>query len=133
MHVCVKVFKSASAILFADGTSKTKEGLPTLCLEACFYADSQLEEIFRQLRQGDITVHDLEKIKHQFEQMNRLCIAAQKKREEAEHTSEYIWQLVELRLQELATYQCQQGYLQHLCSKIHSSVDGEQAYCVLKL
>ena len=104
-----------------------------MCLEACSYADSQLVEIFRQLRQGDITVHDLGKIKAQFEQMNRLCIAAQKKKEEAEYTSGYIQQLVELRLEELATCQGQQGYLQHLCSRINPSIDGEKAYCVVTL
>ena len=104
--------------------------MPEICLEACSYADSQLEEVFRQLRQGDITVLHLEKIKGHLEQMDRLCLAAQKKEDKPEHTSCYVHQLVDMRLKELATYQEQQSYLQHLCSKIHPSIHGKETYCV---
>ena len=118
---------------YSDGTSKTREGLPRMCLDACCYADSQLEEVVRQLQQGDITVTDLEKINGHIEQMNRLCTAAQKIKCEVEHTLGYVHvrQLVEMRLEEFATYQEQLGYLQHLCSKIHPRIDGEGAYYVL--
>lgn len=100
-------------------------GLPDKCLIACSCAYSQMDDIIRQLTMRDITVQDLEKIQEYLEQMKRLCYAINNNRS---ITDDQIF-LVKQRLEELRAYQDQQGNLQHLCSRIPSSIKGKMLLC----
>ena len=109
----------------SDGSSKTKEGLPGYCLLTCSCAVSQLEHVSREIRDGNITVSDLEKIKARREQMKRLSDAAQKA--ENSKDSPALYHSVNRRLEELHKYHRQKIYLEHVCQRVnYKTVDGKR-------
>ena len=111
-------------VLFSDGSSKTKEGLPGYCLVTCSCAVSQLEHVSREIHDGNITVSDLEKIKARKEQMKRLCGAAQQA--EKSKDSSDLYHFVLMRLEELDEYHQQKIYLEHVCQRMNKTVDGKR-------
>ena len=110
---------------FSDGSSKTKQGLPDYCLLTCSCAVFQLEHVARDIRDGSITVSDLEKIKARREQMKRLSNAAQKA--ENSKDSPGLYHSVNRRLEELDEYQQQKIYLEHMCQRVnYKTVHGKK-------
>ena len=119
-------------ILFAEGTSKLKEGLPVKCQVACSCAISRLEEVFKQLQEGEITIVDLQKIKDKSEQMKRLCEAAsadQKKdepeRRGGEMSYDAMLEAVKQRIEEFEKFKQHKDYLLSLCQKIQPPLIGK--------
>ena len=121
---------------FSDGTSKAKEGLPHKCLTACSFAISQLTAVSQQLQEGDITVMELQKIVAKEEHMKRLCNAAsaEPKNKNRSHV-QVLTGTLQLRLHECKSFKEQQGFLLHLCQRIHPQIEGQQsaARCSLSL
>ena len=103
---------------------------------ACYCAISQLEEVSRQLQEGDITIFDLRKIKDGQQQMRRLCEAAasadQKKDKPDQRAGEMSYdvmiQAVRLRVEEFKRFEQQQSYLLHLCQKIVPQIKSTKTY-----
>ena len=117
-------------ILFSEGTSKLKEGLPEKCQVACSCAISRLEEVFKQLQEGEITIVDLQKIKDKSEQMKRLCEAAsadqkKDKRREGEMSYDAMFEAVKQRIEEFEKFKQHKGYLLSLCQKIQPPLRGK--------
>ena len=100
-----------------------KEGLHENCKLACSCAISQLDEVSRQLREGDITIEELKIIhnKH-LEQMERLYEARIPKHTQA---SNLLNSVIKMRLEEYEVFQDSLGHLQHLCQMIAHDVGGK--------
>ena len=121
---------------FTEGSSKLKDGLPEKCQMACYCAISQLEEVSRQLQEGDITIFDLQKIKDGRDQMRRLCEAAasadQKKDKSDQRAGEMsynaMFQAVRLRIEEFKRFEQQQSYLLKICQRINPQIKSTKTY-----
>ena len=78
----------------------------------------------RQLREGDITIRELEKIYNNLQQITRLYDSVQRDTKQGQDFSE-INSIVSMRLEEFRAFQEELGQLQHLCHMIHHSVIGK--------
>ena len=102
---------------------------------ACYCAISQLEEVSRQLQEGNVTIFDLQKIKDGRDQMRRLCEAAsadQKKDKSDQRAGEMsynaMFQAVRLRIEEFTSFEEQQRYLLNLCQRINPQIKSTKTY-----
>ena len=115
-----------------EGTSKLKDGLPEKCQITCYCAISQFDEVYSKLETRSITVADLQKIKENMEQMERLCRSASTQQmstgtsvdEPTEVTFEARKAVISLRIKELNIFKNQQHILLELCQKIPDHVKG---------
>ena len=106
------------------GSSKVKDGLPENCKEACFLAITLLEELSRQLRQGDITIKILKKIRNNEEQINKLCEATELRAHESTKSTKSHF-IVKQRLDEYQVFKEHLEHLKHLYQNmIHSNFEG---------
>ena len=119
------------------GSSKLKEGLPQECQMACSFAISKLDEVFRQLHMGDITIIDLQVIKKEQQQMKRLCESASTQQTEASNSVEKSYEAtifaVEQRMEEFEIFREQKGILHHLCKEIHHEIKGILCFSSLNM
>ena len=104
------------------GSSKARDGLPDKCKKACIFAVTLLEEVARQLGEGDITIEELEKFQGHIEQMKQLCEAAAQSNPSLQST--VLNYTVKQRLEEFQVFRDQLGNLQHLCHMIPHRIAG---------
>lgn len=109
-------------LLCSGGYSKAKDGLPDNCKVACSCAISLLELVSQQLKHGDITVNELEKIEKNIEQMERLCDSVQTK--SRTFVKGRVQTFVKHRLEEFRIFQEQLGHIQHVCLLVTPRVKG---------
>ena len=109
-------------IILAGGSSKARDGLPDQCKRACIFAVTLLEEVARQLGEGDITIEELEKFQGHIEQMKLLYEAAAQSNPSMQFT--VLNYTMKQRLEEFQVFQDQLGNLQHLCHVIPHRIAG---------
>ena len=126
LRVCTLGLFIVSVCLFqiTGGSSKAKDGLPQTCKHACSYAISLLDEVSRQIRQGDITFRELKKIHSNLQQITRLYRSVLKDTEPSPESGS-INSFVKMRLEEFQVFQEELGHLQHLCHVIPHAVIGK--------
>ena len=126
MYVFLSIFSYVLFPYCTGGSSKAKDGLPGSCKDACLIALSQLEELSKQLRQGDIAIKELQKIYTNMGQIKRLCEAAESRAHKSTQNPQSVTlhSIVKQRLDEYQVLKECLGHLQHLCHMIDSKVEG---------
>ena len=93
---------------------------------ACCCASSKLEDVFRQLHTGDISIVELEMIRRAQDSVKLLSEAANEENNgRPPPSTDAQWKLsLTERLQEYNEFQKQNSFLLHLCQKVPTQVLG---------
>ena len=106
------------------GFAKERKVLSENVMLACSCVISQLDMVFQQLRTGDITVEDLEKVDNNLEVMKRYLDAICKGAINPQQFPE-LGSVVKVQLKELHDFQEELKQLRRLCQMIPHDIVGK--------
>ena len=109
--------------LYSDRNAILRKGLPDSCLLLCQCAISQLSEISTRLETANIYVNEMVTIEHNFEQMKRLCDAADTELTENVQSSNFLKKCLDERQKEYEAFKRMRKSLQNLCDHL-KDIDG---------
>ena len=98
-------------IIHLDDKRLLSEGLQDECQIACVCASTKFDEICVELQQGNVSLHDLQKMKEKEVRLRRLCEAVASQ-EDGKLSQEAVLECLDQRLKEFDRFSTrQQAYL----------------------
>ena len=99
-------------MIHLDGKRLLSEGLQPECQIACICASTKFDDICVELQQGDVSLHDLQKMKEKEVQLRRLCEAVSGPEDTEKLSQKAVLECLYQRLEEFDRFSTrQQAYL----------------------